>query len=268
MGKAWGQHFLCDSQIAAQIVSAAGALQGARVLEIGPGQGALTQGLLAAGASVVALEIDPALARSLAAAHTKGLSVRTEDARRASFAPETLFGEPGPYHIVANLPYYLTTPWFFRLLRQRMHVVQATLMVQREVAWRMCATSGGGKHYGALSIAAQHAFQLRVLFSVPPEAFDPPPQVHSAVLRLTPRPPALGDLALEERFLGHLQRLFAQRRKQLRTILRAQNKAALVQLQAALIQAGSSASLLDQRPEALSPEEQWHFFQQWEALCG
>ncbi|MBI4082077.1 MAG: ribosomal RNA small subunit methyltransferase A [Candidatus Lambdaproteobacteria bacterium] len=221
MGRKLGQHFLRSAPVLGRIVALAALAPGEPVLEIGPGRGALTGRLLAAGARVTAIEIDPALCAALRARWEGEPAFRLieADILRADLAPEALFGTPARYVVVANLPYYLSSPLLFRLMAERERLARLVLMVQREIAERLLAEPGGGKDYGSLSICAQHAFLLRRGFAVPPGAFDPPPKVHSAVVALEPRPRRLAP-EREARFLAHIQRLFMNRRKLMLSNLR------------------------------------------------
>jgi len=251
MGKRWGQHFLRDGLVLQRLLDAARVSPGEPVLEIGPGEGALTGRLLAAGARVTAVEIDPALAAALRGRWREGDTFRVieGDILRTALAPRALFGADAPYAIVANLPYYLSTPLLFRLLEARRAFNRLLLMVQWEIARRLVATPAEGKEYGALSIAAAHAFEMALLFKVPPGAFRPPPKVDSAVVQLLPRAPLLRPEA-ERAFLEHVKWLFTGRRKLMATALRRRYAAASAEgLAAAADLAGT------RRAEALTPEE-------------
>ena len=223
MGKRWGQHFLRDTQAQKAIVEALHPAIDESILEIGPGRGALTQHLLRQQIKLVALEIDPTLVESLQAQYPKTryptLRVYQVDARHAEWHPQRWFENAEPYAIVANLPYYLSTPLLFRLLNQRRYLSRLVLMLQREVALRMLAQPRHGKAYAALSIAMQYGFEISSVLAVPRQDFVPMPQVDSMVLRLVPRAPLL-EAGEERAFLDHLKALFSRRRKQLATILR------------------------------------------------
>ncbi len=219
--KALGQNFLLDLNLTAKIARQAGDLSTSDVLEIGPGPGALTRGLLAEGARrVVAIEKDPRCLPALqeiAEAHPGRLEVIEGDAMKIDAAPLL---EP-PVRVVANLPYnvgtellvlWLTPPeWppFWQSL---------TLMFQREVAERIVARPGS-KAYGRLSILAQWRSEARIVMSLPPEAFSPPPKVHSAVVHLEalPAPRFAADPAVLEKVVAAA---FNQRRKMLRSALK------------------------------------------------
>jgi 16S rRNA (adenine1518-N6/adenine1519-N6)-dimethyltransferase len=219
MGRRWGQHFLRSPTVLAAIVEAAALAPGEPVLEIGPGQGALTERLLATGARVTAIEVDPELLAGLVArwAGEPRLRLIGGDIMRADLSPQVLFDDlppqdRAPYAVVANLPYYLSTPVLFRLMVHRATCSRLLLMVQREIAERLVALPEDGKAYGALSVAAHHCFTMRRVLTVPPGAFRPPPKVDSAVVHFTPRPHQLPP-AEEAAFLEHMKLLFTGRRK-------------------------------------------------------
>ena len=219
--KALGQNFLLDLNLTGRIARAAGPLEGATVIEVGPGPGGLTRALLAEGAGrVIAVERDerclPALAE-IAAAYPDRLTVIAGDAM--AFDPAAhLTGDKA--RVVANLPYNVGTalligwltldawpPWYDQLV----------LMFQREVAERIVATPGS-KSYGRLSVLAQWRTEPRIMFDVSPSAFVPPPKVVSSVVRLVPRAEPLAcDLAALERVTAAA---FGQRRKMLRQSLK------------------------------------------------
>ena len=251
MGKRYGQHFLRSASVLDRIVAEAAPAPGEPVLEIGPGEGALTERLLRLGARLTAVEIDPALCARLRErfGEAPGFRLIEGDILKTALEPEALFGAAGRYAVIANLPYYLSTPLFFRLIAERRHLSRLVLMVQREIAERLVALPVDGKAYGALSVAAHHAFAMRRLFPVPPGAFRPPPKVDSAVVEFRPREAELPPEA-ERRFLEHVKRLFTQRRKLMRSTLRREWPA---------LEAGTLAELDaligERRPEALSPEE-------------
>jgi 16S rRNA (adenine1518-N6/adenine1519-N6)-dimethyltransferase len=219
--KSLGQNFLLDRNLTARIARAAGPLAGTTVLEIGAGPGGLTRALLALDARrVIAVERDEraiAALHELAERYPQRLDVVAADA--LTFDPRTRFG-PGPFRIVANLPYNIATallvswidvepwpPWYDA----------AVLMFQREVAERIVADSGS-KDYGRLSILVQWRCEARVLFDVNPSAFVPPPKVTSSLVRLLPRS---APLHCDRNLLQAVtQAAFGQRRKMLRQSLR------------------------------------------------
>lgn len=218
--KALGQNFLLDLNLTAKIARLAGDLKGADVLEIGPGPGGLTRGLLAEGARrVVAVEKDarclPALAE-IAAAYPGRLEVVNADA--LDFDPS---GLTPPIRIAANLPYNIGTELLTRWLTPPEWPpfwTTLTLMFQKEVAERIVARPGS-KAYGRLALLAQWRAEARIVLTLPPEAFTPPPKVSSAVVHLTalPAPRFPADPAVLARVTAAA---FNQRRKMLRASLR------------------------------------------------
>ncbi|MFW5641338.1 MAG: 16S rRNA (adenine(1518)-N(6)/adenine(1519)-N(6))-dimethyltransferase RsmA [Roseicyclus sp.] len=219
--KALGQNFLLDLNLTAKIARVAGDLSGADVLEVGPGPGGLTRGLLASGARrVVAVEKDarclPALAE-IAAACPGRLEVIHGDALDLDWAAHL----GAPVKVVANLPYNVGTELLVRWLtpaRWPPEWTSLTLMFQREVAERIVAAPGS-KAYGRLAILAQWRTEPRIAMTLPPEAFTPPPKVRSAVVHLTalPEPRFPADPQVLSRLVAAA---FNQRRKMLRSALR------------------------------------------------
>lgn len=212
-----GQHFLRDRRIAAAIADAVPD-EFERVLEVGPGRGALTDRLLERFPQVRAVELDERLVLELRqrAATTPGLEVRHADAVTADL-DELTGGEPWP--VAANLPYSVGTPILRRFLRRPELFPVMVVMVQREVAERIAAPSGG-RQRGLLTLEVELAGQAEILFSVPPAAFSPPPKVTSSVLRIVVRDLRI-ESAVAERALRLASVAFAQRRKKLTTTLRA-----------------------------------------------
>jgi 16S rRNA (adenine1518-N6/adenine1519-N6)-dimethyltransferase len=220
--KSLGQNFLLDLNLTRRIARAAGPLEGATIVEVGPGPGGLTRALLLEGATkVIAIERDerclPAL-QEIAAAYPERLDIVTADARDVDYASLPL---ASPARIVANLPYSVGTPlligwlktepwppWFDRLV----------LMFQREVADRMVAKPRT-KDYGRLAVLSQWRTNPRILFTLPPSAFTPKPKVESAVIELVPKevPEPSCDVTQLEKVTAAA---FGQRRKMLRASLR------------------------------------------------
>ena len=199
--KGLGQNFLIDSDIVRRIVDAADIKSGDEVLEIGPGIGTLTQGLLEAGALVTAIEIEkklPAVLKETLAGYVLKINLS-----------ELM---PRNFKVVANLPYYITTQILLTLLEQNLPLTKVVTMVQREVAERMTALPGS-KIYGALSIAVQFCSEARIAFEVPPKSFLPPPEVTSAVVVCDIRK---FPFEIDEKLFNKVVRAaFAQRRKTL-----------------------------------------------------
>ncbi|MEL7151020.1 MAG: 16S rRNA (adenine(1518)-N(6)/adenine(1519)-N(6))-dimethyltransferase RsmA [Pseudomonadota bacterium] len=219
--KSLGQNFLLDLNLTAKIARAAGDLTGSDVLEIGPGPGGLTRGLLASGArKVVAVEKDarclPALAE-IAAAYPGRLEVLQGDALEIDVAAHLA----PPIKIAANLPYNVGTALLTRWLDPPVWPPfwdSLTLMFQREVAERIVARPGS-KAYGRLSLLAEWRSEARIVMDLPPQAFTPPPKVRSAVVHLVARPeplyPANAEILREV-----VARAFQQRRKMMRASLK------------------------------------------------
>jgi len=214
--KSLGQNFLVDDGVADDIVTAASVGSDDHVVEIGPGLGVLTARLAGAVSRVTAVEIDPRLVKKLR--HELRLSDSVEvveaDALKFDFA-----GIGGPVKVVANLPYYISTPIISRLVDARATVRTAVLMLQKEVAERITADPGG-KDYGYLSVMVQVYMKAEYLFTVPNTAFDPVPKVDSAVVRLS----ALDAPAAPCKDYRYFERVvsaaFSQRRKTLRNTLK------------------------------------------------
>jgi 16S rRNA (adenine1518-N6/adenine1519-N6)-dimethyltransferase len=225
--KRFGQHFLEPAWVA-KLVAAIGARPDDAFLEIGPGRGAITRPLSMRCGKLLAIEVDRELAAELEAARLANVTVVQGDVLTTDLLPGVtawLGGPPSPsrsFRVVGNLPYNISSPILFRLLELAAAtggVRDAALMLQKEVADRLVARAGTGE-YGVLTVlTALHADVTRVL-ALPPGAFRPPPKVHSAVVRLTFRPPAV-DLADPERFVRMVRSVFTQRRKTLGNALKA-----------------------------------------------
>jgi 16S rRNA (adenine1518-N6/adenine1519-N6)-dimethyltransferase len=198
--KRFGQHFLERAWVE-KLVALVAAQPTDTILEIGPGRGALTLPLAATGATIRAIEIDRDLAADLVAHALPNVTVINGDVLHLS--PADALGEAPRLRIVGNLPYNVSSPILFRLLelwRDTHRLIDATLMLQREVAIRVAATPGTGD-YGPLSILTALHADVDTLLQLPPGAFRPPPKVHSSVIRLRFRPPTvdIGDYPTFER---------------------------------------------------------------------
>lgn len=273
--KQWGQHFLRDLSVHAAIVHAAGVGPGERVVEIGAGLGTLTAHLLQTGAEVWAIERDRDLCTVLRAElgeHPRFVLHEADavkfDYRTASEdpvesdppCPDDTAGEPDGDEadreapvtrptIVGNLPYHLTGPLMFRLLEAHAQTGPWVVMIQKEVADRLCAPPGS-KTYGGITAALSRVRRIQGVMHVPPGAFLPPPRVDSAVIRLDPLPQPRGEVASQAGYLGLVRTAFQRRRKTLLNALSA--IAAKDQVRAWCEQAGVDPGL---RPERLGPEE-------------
>ncbi|CAN5135022.1 16S rRNA (adenine(1518)-N(6)/adenine(1519)-N(6))-dimethyltransferaseRsmA [soil metagenome] len=215
--KSLGQHFLHDAGIVERIVQAVHPLPGETLVEIGPGQGAITFPLLRRHGAITVIEFDRDLITPLSeAAHALGdLTIIHKDVLKVDFGK--LAGE-GRVRVVGNLPYNISTPILFHVLEHAEAIVDMHFMLQKEVVERMAA-GPGSKIYGRLSVMLQAVCSVEPLFEVPPQSFRPPPKVDSAVVRLVPLDPAktgIGDAAMFERVV---REAFGQRRKTLRNSL-------------------------------------------------
>ncbi len=213
-----GQNFLLDANLARAIAAETLAL-GSDVLELGAGGGALTAPLLAAGATVTAVEVDRRLCALLRQELGAEPRLRLLEADLARLDWAQVLDAAGRRPVVAgNLPYVLTSAVLFALADWRERIAGAVVMVQREVADRIAAAPGG-KEYGLLAALLAPAFEIRMVRTVPPEVFWPRPDVDSAVVRLVPRGGAWTD-AEYENYRAVLKALFGQRRKKVGTLLR------------------------------------------------
>jgi 16S rRNA (adenine1518-N6/adenine1519-N6)-dimethyltransferase len=214
--RALGQHFLRDPGIARAIVDLVAPTTKDLVVEIGPGDGALTAELARRAGRLIALEIDPALVARLRQ-RFPGVEVVEADARTWDY--RALAAPPGGRVLVAgNLPYSVGKPILMSLLAARTAIHEMALMLQREVAERVAAAPGS-RIYGSLSVLTQLYGDVRIALRVPPGAFRPPPKVESAVLHLRVLPAARVPLADERRFASVVRAAFAQRRKTLANAL-------------------------------------------------
>ncbi len=212
-----GQHFLTDRGIIEHIVHAVDPRPGDNLVEIGPGQGAITFPLLKKHGKLTVIEFDRDLITPLSeAAHGVGeLTIVHKDVLQVDF--DKLAGE-GRIRLVGNLPYNISTPILFHVLEHCLHVRDMHFMLQKEVVDRMAAAPGG-KVYGRLSVMLQAVCEVTPLFDVPPQSFNPPPKVDSAVVRLVPRDPAGIGIRDHALFEAVVRDAFAQRRKTLRNAL-------------------------------------------------
>jgi len=212
--KRWGQHFLVDARIVERIVAAIAPGNADRIVEIGPGKGALTRPLLERVARLEAIEVDRVLVSGLQQEFSEtGLIVHQADALRFDYALLEW-----PFRAVGNLPYNISTPLLFRLAEFADRIVDCHFMLQREVVDRMAAPPSG-RAYGRLSVMLQYRFRVDRLFPVSPGAFRPAPKVESAVVRLRPRPSHELEAKDEELLRKVTTAAFSKRRKTLRNAL-------------------------------------------------
>jgi 16S rRNA (adenine1518-N6/adenine1519-N6)-dimethyltransferase len=214
-----GQNFLIDAQAIDRIASSLGHLSGRTVVEIGPGAGAITSALVARAAHVIAVELDPNLAEHLRSRFSpEKLTVHQQDVLTFDFAAASAVATQ-PLLVFGNLPYYITSQILLKLAASHAALDRAALMVQREVAERITADPGS-RDYGLLSVSVQLFGPATNLFTLPPSAFSPPPDVHSTVFRWR-FAPRFTELGVDEAgFLAFVRKVFAQKRKTLANNLR------------------------------------------------
>ena len=214
--KRFGQHFLTDRHYLARIADAIAPQPSDSMVEIGPGTGILTDALVPKLVHLHVVEIDRDLAAELSARFPAGkLTVHRADALDFDYA--TL---PAPLRVVGNLPYNVSTPILFRVAAIGDRLQDAIFMLQKEVVERMVAAPDT-EAYGRLSVMLQYRFAMELLFRVPPGAFTPPPKVDSAVVLMKPLPADRPRARDEELFAGIVMAAFSQRRKMLRSAVRA-----------------------------------------------
>ena len=214
--KRFGQHFLTDLGVVDSIVRSIAPTDSDIVVEIGPGLAAITAPLLALAGTLHVIELDRDLAANLRRrfANEAKLQIHEADALRFDFAE---LGDE--LRIVGNLPYNISTPLLFRMLQFREHIVDMHFMLQKEVVDRMAA-GPGSRAYGRLGIMLGCYFDIEALFDVDRLAFDPPPAVTSAIVRLTPLPAGTYDVRDHTRLSQLVATAFSQRRKTVRNALR------------------------------------------------
>ncbi|MBO1749193.1 MULTISPECIES: 16S rRNA (adenine(1518)-N(6)/adenine(1519)-N(6))-dimethyltransferase RsmA [Stenotrophomonas] len=239
--KQLGQHFLADRYYIDKIVMAVNPRDGDRLVEIGPGQGAITLPLLRVHPKMTVIEFDRDLIAPLtAAAEPLGeLTIVNRDVLRVDF---TELADGQPIRLVGNLPYNISSPILFHALEHAAVVSDMHFMLQKEVVDRMAA-GPGSKVFGRLSVMLQAYCEVTSLFVVPPGAFRPPPKVDSAVVRLVPRDPASIDIKDHKRFAEVVKAAFGQRRKTLRNALN--NVVSAEQFVAAGVRPDARAEQLD-----------------------
>lgn len=213
--KSLGQNFLTDETVLENIVAAADVTSESCVLEIGPGMGALTRELAKAAGHVAAVEIDtsilPVLEQNIC--EFSNVTVVNQDILKADLAAlfADLFGTRS-VKVIANLPYYITTPIIMKLLEEDLPITSVVIMIQREVARRLAAAPGT-KDYGAITPVVQYKAEVTPICDVPPEAFEPAPKVWSSVIRLDLRQTPPVSVTDEAHFFHVIRAAFAQRRK-------------------------------------------------------
>jgi 16S rRNA (adenine1518-N6/adenine1519-N6)-dimethyltransferase len=225
MTKSLGQNFLIDAGVLEKIIQGAGLTKEDCVLEIGPGMGSMTQKLCENAAKVVAVEIDKNLLPILSVTLSgyDNVTVINGDVLKLRLKEilQEHFGDRKA-KVVANLPYYITTPIIMKLLEEKLNLESITIMVQKEVGDRIKAVPGG-KEYGALSVAVQYYAKPSQVLLVPPHSFIPQPEVDSIVLKLDILPKPAVEVDSEELFFRVVKAAFGQRRKTLLNALSAGN---------------------------------------------
>jgi 16S rRNA (adenine1518-N6/adenine1519-N6)-dimethyltransferase len=256
-----GQHFLTDSSAAGQILDALGDLSQKTVLEIGPGRGALTAQLSRRAHRVIAIELERVLSAQLRMNLALAPNVEIIEGDVLAIDFDTIFGpkpgssrpgiefQPEPVRVVGNIPYFITSDILLRLFEYRRYFEVIVLMVQREVADRLAAEPGGSE-YGLLSATAQLYGRVEKLFTLAPDSFSPPPNVHSAVVRITIDPQIDRLQVNEAAFIDFLKLSFGQKRKTISNNLKSLYQAGV--LRGALKQAGVSGTA---RAETLTLDE-------------
>jgi 16S rRNA (adenine1518-N6/adenine1519-N6)-dimethyltransferase len=217
--KRFGQHFLHDPGVIRRIIEAVAPVAGERIVEVGPGRGALTWGLLERAKHLDVIEIDRDLARTLEAdpRARNGLEVHVENVLDTDFI--RLRGAGEPLRVVGNLPYNISTPLLFRLLAQRSAISDMFFMLQKEVVDRMGAQPGS-KDYGRLTVMLAAVAEVEGLFDVGPGAFRPRPKVWSAIVRLRPSKKPRFDIGRDGVLRTLVSAAFSHRRKTLRNSLK------------------------------------------------
>jgi 16S rRNA (adenine1518-N6/adenine1519-N6)-dimethyltransferase len=246
------QNFLVDPEVLEAILAEAAPEPGRRVLEIGPGLGFLTRGLLDAGADVTAVELDRGLAAFLADDLAEPIAAGRLTLVQGDALDQDLSRlVPPPFDVVANLPYHITSPILHRLLGETPRPDRLVLMVQREVAERIAAEPGQMSY---LSVFVQYHARVRVAFTVPPAAFEPAPAVESAVIAVEPYPDddRLPSPEAEHELWRLVQAAFRERRKMLHNVLARQLPVEPVRVDAALAAAGIAP---DRRPQTVAVGE-------------
>ena len=256
-----GQHFLASDEAAERIVEALGDVSGATVLEIGRGRGAITEILARRAQRLIAVEVDRVLSAQLRMQFALQPNVEIIEGDILTIELDTVFGPkpgvlrpgmaftPAPARVVGNLPYYITSDILLHLFDYHRYFSTIVIMVQKEVADRLAA-SPGSRDYGLLSATAQLYGRVDKLFTLPPEAFAPPPKVHSSVVRITIKPKIEALRIDEKAFIAFLKLSFAQKRKTLWNNLKTGYDEAV--LRAALAKSGVKPAV---RAEALPLEK-------------
>ncbi|MGA2512491.1 MAG: 16S rRNA (adenine(1518)-N(6)/adenine(1519)-N(6))-dimethyltransferase RsmA [Candidatus Limnocylindrales bacterium] len=248
------QNFLADPDVLQSILDLAAPGPGRRILEVGPGLGILTGGLLDGGASVTAVELDRRLADRLARTRSEAIESGSLELVRGDILDQKIADLiEAPYEVVANVPYHITSPILHRFLAGPPRPDRLVLMLQREVAERISAAPGDMSY---LSVFVQYHSAVRIAFVVPREAFEPAPDVESAVVEIRPLDPGGEHPRLsasdEDDLWRVVQAGFRERRKKVRNVLSRQLKLSAAAVREALLEAGIDG---ERRPQTLSVDE-------------
>lgn len=259
--KRFGQHFLHDQTVLEAIADAVAPLPGEAVVEIGPGRGALTDILAERKNRLIAIEIDRALSEVLRKRYSsnENVAIIEQDVLKVDLA--SLAG--GPFVVVGNVPYYITTPILFHVMKPP-YPRQAVFLVQREVAERIVSPPGS-KSYGALSANVQAVASAEIVRHVGPGSFKPPPKVDSAVIRVVPRSDPIITIDEVNTYRGFVQALFGMRRKQIGNSLRSASQLSAEAAGNVLAGLGMDPT---SRAESLSPGELASLMRASRAVAG
>jgi 16S rRNA (adenine1518-N6/adenine1519-N6)-dimethyltransferase len=246
--KKYGQHFLSDKKILGAIVDALGPSDKDTVVEVGAGRGSLTDILVERSGRVVAVEIDRALAKQLGERYRDRPNVQVVQGDVLETDLHAIGG--ADFLLIGNVPYYITTPIVFKALEAPIPR-RSVFLVQREVAERMAAKADT-EAYGALTVNVAAVADVEQVMNVPAGAFQPPPKVESAVIRLTPRARPLVRVDSLPAFRAFVQAVFGLRRKQMQRVMRTVRGLSAVEASVLLERAGIDPAV---RPEVLTPEQ-------------
>jgi len=250
LNKRLGQHFLFDESILKRIAEAVTVTSGQKIIEIGPGAGSLTRYLIEKKIPVVSVELDNRWADEIQKKFTSDSNFTVVKMDALDFEWNK-YGKTDQLVVAGNIPYQITSPLIFTIIDHRNYINSCVFLMQKEVAERISA-SPGSKSFGITSIAVQYFFETEILFDVPPQAFTPPPKVHSSVLRLKKIKPPRSDVKNWSGFMNFIHQVFNQRRKMLRNSLksRLENIILCEELQ----------EYLTKRPEQLSLDQMIHLY--------
>ena len=252
--KKFGQHFLSDKKILTAIVDALAPTTSDTVVEVGPGRGSLTDILVERSGKVIGVEIDRALAANLSKRYADRSNVEILEADFLETDVTAVSGDD--YLLIGNVPYYITTPIIFKSLDPPIPR-RSVLLVQREVADRM-ASKAGDESYGALTVNIAVVARVEQTMTVPASAFQPPPKVESAVVRLTPLAEPLVSVSSLAGFRTFVQAAFGQRRKQMQRVIRSVRGVSADEAGAILEAVGIEPTA---RPEVVAPGEFANLFE-------